>query len=88
MRRNFEDGQFLWNKGGIKPKAAKREARAGYWKTDEACIYPHLRSEARQTARIPAAAPLKLARGLLPDAKRGSVSPLGGGAKPRPGMKW
>ena len=60
-------------------------------KTDAACVYPHLKSEARQTTRIAAKPEPRLARGLLPDAKRGSVSPLGGVATPapnKPGMKW
>jgi hypothetical protein len=90
-RRSFEDGARLWDKGGIQPKAPKREPRAGYWLTDGQAIYGHLRQEARQSARVAAKPEPKLARGLLPDAKRGSVSPLGGQARPeprRPGMKW
>ena len=89
-RRNFEDGAKLWDKGGIQPKPPKREARAGYWLSDGAAIYPHLRQEARQSARIAAKPEPRLARGLLPDAMRGSVSPLGSVAQPAPkcpGMK-
>jgi hypothetical protein len=89
-RRNFEDGARLWDKGGIAPKPAKREPRAGYWLTDGQAIYGHLKQEARASARIAAKPEPRLARGLLPDAKRGSISPLGGVAQPapkRPGMK-
>jgi hypothetical protein len=90
-RRNFEDGARLWDKGGIQPKPATRERRAGHWLTDGQAIYGHLKQEARQTVRIAAKPSVPLARGLVPDAKRGGVSPLGGVAKTepkRPGMKW
>ncbi len=90
-RKDFQDGDRVWNKGGIQPKPPKREPRAGYWLSDGEAIYGHLKQEKRGSGRIAAKPELRLARGLLPDAKRGSVSPLGGGAKPeptRPGMKW
>ena len=90
-RKSFEDGARRWDKGGVQRKPPKREARAGYWLTDGQAIYGHLKQEARQTAKIVAKPSAGLARGLIPDAKRGSMSPLGGVAKPeprRPGMKW
>ncbi len=89
-RKDFQDGDRVWNKGGIQPKPPKREARSGWWLSDGQAVYPHLRQEARHTARIGAKPGVGLARGLIPDAKRGSVSPLGGVAKPAPkraGMK-
>lgn len=89
-RRDFQDGVRVWNKGGIQPKPAKREPIAGYWLTDAQAFAPHLKQEARATTRIPVK-PQPVTRGLLPDAKRGDVSPLGGVAKPeprRPGCKW
>ena len=43
-------------------------------------IYPYLHAQSEVTGlRTPAAQPLT--KGLLPDHKRGSVSPLGGKAK-------
>ena len=89
MRRDFQDGVRVWNKGGIQPKPAKREPPAGHWLTDGQAVYPHLRQEARATTRIAAKTEPKT-RGLLPDDRRAQVSPLGGVAKPapkRPGMK-
>jgi hypothetical protein len=64
-RRSFEDGSRLWDKGGIQPKPPKREARAGYWLTDGQALYPHLRQEARATAKIAVKPEPKLARGKL-----------------------
>jgi hypothetical protein len=90
-RRSFEDGARLWDKGGVQPEPPQREARAGWWLTDGQAIYGHLKQEGRQTAKIAGKTQVGLARGLIPDAKRGSMSPLGGVAKPeprRPGMKW
>ena len=90
-RRNFEDGVRAWNKGGKQPERAKPAPRAGWWLTDGEAIYGHLRQEKRGSGRIAAKPSVGLAKNLIPDAKRGSVSPLGGGAKPepkRPGMKW
>jgi hypothetical protein len=90
VRRDFQDGERLWDKGGIQPQAPKGEPRAGYWLSDGQALYPHLRQEARATAKIAAKPKAGLAKGLIPDAKRGSVSPLGGVAQPapkRPGMK-
>jgi hypothetical protein len=89
MSNDWNEGE-QWNDGGVRPRPAKRGPTPGYWKTDAACVYPHLRGEARQATRIAAKLETKLARGLLPDAQRGSVSPLGGVAQPapkRPGMK-
>jgi hypothetical protein len=90
MSNDWNEGK-QWNEGGVRPQPAKRGPTPGYWKTDAACVYPHLRGEARQTTRIAAKSELGLARGLLPDATRGATSPLGGSAKPAPkpkGCKW
>jgi len=90
MRRNFEDGVRAWQNGGVQPKPARREPPAGHWLTDGQAMYPHLRQEARATTRI-GVKPQPVTKGLLPDARRGGVSPLGGVARPapkRPGMKW
>jgi hypothetical protein len=90
MGADWNEGK-QWNDGGVRPQPAKRGPTPGYWKTDAACVYPLLKSEARQTTRIAAKPEPRLARGLLPDVKRGSVSPLGGVATPapkKPGMKW
>ena len=60
------------------------------WLTDAEAFAPHLRQEARATTRIATKAQ-PVTCGLLPDAKRGDVSPLGGVAKPAPkpkGCKW
>jgi hypothetical protein len=90
MRRNFEDGIRAWNKGGRPVQAAKPEPRAGFWKSDGECVYPHLK-QAAPPARIAAKPEVKLARGLTRDDWRGPISPLGGIARPapkRPGLKW
>ena len=70
MRRDFQDGQRVWNKGGIQPKPARCEPIAGHWLTDAEAFAPHLRQEARATTRIAVKAQ-PVTRGLLPDAKRG-----------------
>lgn len=89
IRRDFQDGERLWSKGGRPVQQPKREPIAGYWLTDAQAFAPHLRQEARATTRIAAKTEPKT-RGLLPDDRRAQVSPLGGVAQPapkRPGMK-
>ena len=90
IRRDFQDGERLWSKGGRPVQQPRREPIAGHWLTDGEAFAPHLPQERRATTRIPARAQ-PVIKGLLPDAKRGDVSPLGGVAKPaprRPGCKW
>ena len=90
IRRNFEDGERLWSKGGRPVQQPKRELIAGYWLSDAQAFAPHLRQEARATTRIAAKTEPKT-RGLLPDDRRDQVSPLGGVATPAPkpkGCKW
>jgi hypothetical protein len=86
-RRDFQDGVRLWDKGGKQPEPAKPEPRAGYWLTDGEAIYGHLKQEKRASARIAAKPEPGLARGLIPDHRRGAASPLGGFAKPAPPPK-
>jgi hypothetical protein len=89
-RMSWDQSDRVWNRGGIQPQARQAPRPSGPV-TDARAIYPHLKQEARQTARIEAKPGVALARDLIPDPKRGSVSPLGGVAKPaprRPGMKW
>jgi hypothetical protein len=88
--RDFQDGERLWSKGGIQPKPQRREPIAGHWLTDAEAFAPHLPQERRATTRIPVKAE-PVTKGLIPDARRGDVSPLGGVAKPAPkpkGCKW
>ena len=88
-RRSFEDGERVWSKGGIQPKAARREPIAGHWLSDAQAIYGHLK-QSRDGARVAVKA-LPLPKGLISDARRGDVSPLGGQARPAPkpkGCKW
>ena len=90
MRRDFQDGQRVWNKGGVQPKPARREPIAGSHLTDGEAIWGHLPQERRATTRIPVKAQ-PVTKGLLPDASRAQVSPPGGVAKPapkRPALKW
>jgi hypothetical protein len=90
IRRDFQDGERLWSKGGIKPQAPKREPIAGHWLTDAEAFAPHLPQERRATTRI-AAKVEPVTKGLLRDDKRQAISPLGGVAKPAPkpkGCKW
>ena len=90
IRRDFQDGERLWSKGGIKPQAPRREPIAGHWLTDGEAFAPHLVQERRATTRIGVKAQ-PVTKGLLPDASRAQVSPLGGVAKPapkRPGLKY
>jgi hypothetical protein len=88
-RTSWDQSDRVWNRGGIQPQARQTpQPRSPV--SDASAIYPHLKQEARQTARIGAKTGMALARGLIPDHKRGSVSPLGGVAQPapkRPGMK-
>jgi hypothetical protein len=89
-RRDFEDGERLWSKGGIKPQAPEREPIAGHWLSDAEAFAPHLPQERRATTRIPVRAE-PVTKGLLRDDKRGAVSPLGGfatPAKPPKGCKY
>lgn len=85
MRRNFEDGQRVWSKGGRPVQAPRREPIAGHWLSDGQAIYGHLK-QSRDGARIAVKAP-PLAKGLISDARRGDVSPLGGQARPAPKPK-
>ena len=65
--------------------SARREPIAGHWLSDGQAIYGHLK-QSRDGARIAVKAP-PLAKGLISDARRGDVSPLGGQARPAPKPK-
>jgi hypothetical protein len=90
IRRDFQDGERIWSKGGKPVQPPRREPIAGWWKSDGEAMYPHLRQEGRASAHYTTKAE-PVTKGLIPDPKRGDVSPLGGQARPAPkpkGCKW
>jgi hypothetical protein len=93
MNKQWNESDRMWNEGGIQPRYRHGYPGRGQDRTvsDAKAIYGHLKQEGRETTRIAAKKSIGLPKGVIPDAKRGSVSPLGGVARPepkRPGLKW
>ena len=65
--------------------AIRRDFQDGERLSDAQAIYGHLK-QSRDGARVAVKAP-RLAKGLISDARRGDVSPLGGQARPAPKPK-